>query len=64
LQGQQSFDAKDGVVEVTSATAIAEATVGILLTSVEVLDERGGISQEFRRQPRHLQHLQSDAHCG
>jgi hypothetical protein len=57
LKRNQSIDAKDSVVEITSAGAIGKAPIPIELSKQKIVHERGGIPEDFRREPSHLDHL-------
>ena len=51
------------VVEVACSRTVREAAVGIEMPSDEVRHEGGRFTEQLRRQPRDLQHLQPNAHC-
>ena len=57
LKCDQAIDAKDRVIEITSAVAVDEAPVPIELSKQKIARELGGISEDFRREPSHLEHL-------
>ena len=57
LKRDQPIDAKDRVIEITSAGAIGEASVRIELSKQKIAHELGGIFEDFRREPSHLEHL-------
>jgi hypothetical protein len=57
LEGNQPVDAKDRVVEITSAGSISEAPVVADLSKQEIAHELGGISKDSRRKPSHLEHF-------
>ena len=63
LKCNQPIDAKDCVIEIASAGAICEAPVSIELSKQKVAHQQGGISEDFRREPSHLEHLQPQAHA-
>ena len=63
LERNQSIDTKDCVVEISSAAAICEAAVSIELSKQKVAHQLGGISEDFRREASHLEHLQPQAHA-
>jgi hypothetical protein len=57
LKRDQPIDAEGRVIEITSARAISEAPVPIELSKQKIAHELGGISEDFRREPSHLDHL-------
>jgi hypothetical protein len=57
LKRDHPIDAKDRVIEITSAGTIGEASVRIELSKQKIAHERGGIFEDFRREPSHLEHL-------
>jgi hypothetical protein len=63
LQGDEAFDAEDGVVEVALARAILETAVRVQPPGEERRDETGGLTELLRREPRHLQHFEPQTHC-
>ncbi len=62
LKCHQPIDAKDRVIEIASAGAIGEASVSIELSKQKIAHELGGIFEDSRREPSHLEHLQPQAH--
>src|SRR6266851_5125405 len=62
LQRQQPINPKDGVVEIARVRAALETTVSVLLAKQKMSDEIARFAQQLRRQPRDLQHLQSQTH--
>ena len=57
LKCDQPIDAKDRVIEIASSGAISEAAVLIELLEQKIAHELGGIFEDFRREPSHLEHL-------
>jgi hypothetical protein len=57
LKRDQPIDAKDRVIKITSARAIGEASVRTELSKQKIAHELGGIFEDFRREPSHLEHL-------
>src|SRR5712692_2322811 len=62
LQRQQPVDAEDGVVQIARFRAALETTISALLAKQKVPDLIARFAQQLRRQPRDLQHLQSQTH--
>ena len=62
LQSLQAAEHEDGVVEIGCAIAVAAGAVTTQLCGDKGPDEIGGISQERRRQPRDLQHFETNTH--
>src|SRR5215475_15311855 len=63
LKGEQPFQPKHCVIKITPARAVLETAVLVLLAAKEIVHQSGGFAEELRRQPGHLQHLQSNAHA-
>ena len=57
LEGNQPIDAKDRVIEITSAGSISEAPVLVELSKQKIAHELGRIFEDFRREPSHLEHF-------
>src|SRR6266568_8890613 len=62
LERIQSLQPKDGVIEIAFAAAIIEAAVGVLLVEQKAADQSGRVAEKLGGQPRHLEHLQPQAH--
>src|SRR5690606_8973289 len=62
LEGEQALESEDRVVEVRLARAIDERDAGSELRAEEAVDELGRVTQQARRQPRHLQHFEPRTH--
>src|SRR5258708_39900379 len=62
LQRQQPINAEDGVVKIARVRAALETTISVLLAKQKIPDEIARFAQQPRRQPRDLQHLQSQTH--
>src|SRR6266568_1315887 len=62
LERIQSLQPKDGVIEIALAAAIIEAAVGVLLPEQKAADQSGRFAEKLGGQPRHLEHLQPQAH--
>src|SRR5687767_996058 len=63
LECEQSFQAKDRVIKIAAPGAVFESAVLVLLRVIKAADEIGRIAQQFRREPRDLQHLKAQAHA-
>ena len=64
LQRRERIQTEHGVVEIALPFAIFESAVLILLRTEKTRDEfRGFRAENFRREPRDLQHFQPDAHA-
>src|SRR5712691_3523035 len=55
--------AEDRVVEVAGAAAIGESAIGQELTRHELPNQIACVTEQIRRQPRDLQHFESQTHC-
>ena len=62
-EGDERFEAEDGVVEVAAAVAILEAAVGIQPGGEEARGQVRRVTEQRRRQPGHLQHFEPQTHC-
>src|SRR6266568_6303897 len=62
LQRHQPIDAENSVVKIAGVRAALETTVRVLLAEQKISDEIARFAQQLRRQPRDLQHLQSQTH--
>src|SRR5437588_8590588 len=57
------LQAEDRVVQVAVAAAVGESAVGQELTCHELPNQIACVTEQIRRQPRDLQHFESQTHC-
>jgi hypothetical protein len=57
LEGNQSIEAKDRVIKITSAGSISEAPILRELSPQKIAHEPRRIFEDFRREPSHLEHF-------
>ena len=62
LKHRQCVHAKNGVVQIALAIAIAKPAVGILLGSEKIADEFGGFPEGLGCHAGDLQHFEPQAH--
>ncbi len=60
---QQTFEAENGVIDIADAGPVSEAAVVVHLAAQKIGDEVRLLTQQFRRQPRDLQHFEPQTHC-